>query len=176
MDGLFGDGLVDVLCCGGDSLEEDLRWGPRLGALVDLVEFEDGVTNGGVALFKIVEALSGGAFFFSTSVELKTKGAGGGGAGREMMHSNTSLPAILTPKHFLAVSAICFDRSDFACRQSEVEIRGFLLKRSVTHRGIFYDLRWYKPSLNKSGGRSARLIRPFEKNSNLTIIGPTRTL
>ena len=71
------------------------------------MEFEDGVTNGGVALFKIVEALSGGAFFFSTSVELKTKGAGGGGAGREMMDSNTSLPAILTPKHFLAVSAIC---------------------------------------------------------------------
>ena len=113
MDGLFGDGLADVLCCGGDSLEEGLRWGPRLGALVDLVEFEDGVTNGGVALFKIVEALSGGAFFFSTSVELKTKGAGGGG--REMMDSNTSLPAILTPKHFLAVSAICFDRSNFAC-------------------------------------------------------------
>ena len=48
-------------------------------------------------------------------MELKTKGAGGGGAGREMMDSNTSLPAILTPKHFLAVSAICFDRSDFAC-------------------------------------------------------------
>ena len=45
MDGLFGDGLVDVLCCGGDSLEEDLRWGPRLGALVDLVEFDDGVTK-----------------------------------------------------------------------------------------------------------------------------------
>ena len=100
MDGLFGDGLVDVLCCGGDSLEEDLHWGPSLGALVDLVEFEDGATNGGVALFKIVEALSGGAFFFSTSVELKTKGAGGGGAGREMMDSNTSLPAIFTPKHF----------------------------------------------------------------------------
>ena len=58
MDGFFGDGLVDVLCCGGDSLEEDLRWGPRLGALVDLVKFEDGVTNGGVALFKIVEAFS----------------------------------------------------------------------------------------------------------------------
>ena len=32
-----------------------------------------------------------------------------------MMDSNTSLPATLTPKHFLAVSAICFDRSDFAC-------------------------------------------------------------
>ena len=111
MDGLFGDGLVDVLCCGGGSLEEDLRWGPRLGALVDLVEFDDGVTSGGVALFKTVEALSRGAFFFSTSVELKTKGAGGGGAGREMMDSNTSLPEILTPKHFLAVSAICFDRS-----------------------------------------------------------------
>ena len=86
------DGLVDVLCCGGDSLEEDLRWGPRLGALVDLVGL-DGVTNGGVALFKIVEAFSKGAFFFSTSVELKTKGAGGGGAGREMMDSNTSLPS-----------------------------------------------------------------------------------
>ena len=42
MEGLFGDGLVDALCCGGDSLEEDLRWGPRLGALVDLVEFVDG--------------------------------------------------------------------------------------------------------------------------------------
>ena len=34
-------------------------------------------------------------------------------------------------------------------RQSEVEIdRGFLLKRSVTHRGIFYDLRWYISNLN----------------------------
>ena len=40
VDGLFGGGLVDVLCCGGDSLEENLRWGRRLGALVDLVEFE----------------------------------------------------------------------------------------------------------------------------------------
>ena len=70
----------------------------RLGTLVDLVEFEGGETNGGVALFKIVEAFSRGAFFFSTSVELKTMGAGGG-AGREMMDSNTSLPAILTPKH-----------------------------------------------------------------------------
>ena len=113
---MFGDGLVDVLCCGGDSLEEGLCWAPRLGALVDLVEFEDGVSNGGVALFKIVEAFSREAFFFSTSVELKTKGAGGReGAGSELMDSNTSLPAILTPKHFLAVSAICFDRSDFAC-------------------------------------------------------------
>ena len=54
MDGLFGDGLVDVLC-GGDSLEEDLRWGPRLGASVDLVKFVDGVTNCGVTLFKIIE-------------------------------------------------------------------------------------------------------------------------
>ena len=80
MDGLFGDGLLDdVLFCGGDSLEEDLRWGPRLGALVDLVEFNGGVTSFGVALFKTIEALIRGAFFFSTSVELKTKGAGGGG-------------------------------------------------------------------------------------------------
>ena len=110
MDCLFGDGLVDdVLFCGGDSLEEDLRWGPRLGALVDLVELEDGVTNCGVALFKIVEALIRGAFFFSTSVELKTKGAGGGGAGHEIMDSNTSLPLIFTPRHFLAVSEIRFN-------------------------------------------------------------------
>ena len=106
MDGLFGDGLVDVLCCGGDSLVEDLRWGPRLGALVDLVEFDDGVTSCGVALFKTVEALSRGTFFFSTSVELKTKGVGRRGAGRGIMDSNTSLPWILTPRHFLAVSAI----------------------------------------------------------------------
>ena len=48
-------------------------------------------------------------------MELKTKGAGGGGAGHEMMDSNTSLPSILTPKHFLAVSTIFFDKSDFAC-------------------------------------------------------------
>ena len=98
MDGLFGDGLVDVLC-GGDSLEEDLRWGPRLGGLVDLVEFVDGITDCDVTLFKTVEALSS-AFFFSTSVELKTKGAGGGGAGREIIDSNTSLPWILTPDIF----------------------------------------------------------------------------
>ena len=83
---MFGDGLVDdVLFCGGDSSEEDLRWGPRLGALVDLVDFDDGVTSRGVALFKTVEALSRGAFFFSSSVELKTKGTGEGGAGHEIM-------------------------------------------------------------------------------------------
>ena len=80
MDGLFGDGLVDVLCCGGDSLEEDLRWGPRLGALVDLVEFEDGVTNDGVALFKIVEALNGGAFFLLDQRGAENKGRRGRGS------------------------------------------------------------------------------------------------
>ena len=36
-----------------------------------------------------------GAFFFSAGMEQKTKGAG-----REMMDANTSLPSILTPKHF----------------------------------------------------------------------------
>ena len=92
-----------------------MRWGPRLGAFVVLVVFEDGVTNGGTALLKTVEAFSRGVFFFSTSVELKTKGAGGGGAGHEIIDSNTSLPTILTPRYFLALSAICFDRSDFAC-------------------------------------------------------------
>ena len=40
---------------------------------MDLVEL-DGV---GATLFKTIEALRG-AFFFSTSVELNTKGAGGG--------------------------------------------------------------------------------------------------
>ena len=115
MERSFGEGLVDeVLFCCGDSLEEDLRWEPGLGAFVDLVEFEDGVTNGGIALFKTVEAFRG-ALFFSTAVELKTKGVEGGGAGCEMMDSNTSLPSILTPEHFSGVSAIDFDRSDFAC-------------------------------------------------------------
>ena len=98
---MFGEGLADeVLFCCRDSLKEDLGWEPRPGGVVDLVEFEDGVTDGGAALFMIVEAFSRGAFFFSTSVELKTKGAEGGGARSELMDSNTSLPAILTPKHF----------------------------------------------------------------------------
>ena len=34
-------------------------------------------------------------------MELKTKALGGGGAGREMMDSDTFLPSILTPKHCL---------------------------------------------------------------------------
>ena len=55
-------------------LEEDLQCGPKLGVSVNLVEL-DGV---GVT-FKTVEALRG-AFFFSTSMELNTKGAGGGRA------------------------------------------------------------------------------------------------
>ena len=86
------EGLV-LFCC-SDSLEEDFRWEPRLGAFVDLVEFDDCVTSCGAALFKTVEDLSRGAFFFSTSAELKTRGAGGreGGAGREIKDSNTSLP------------------------------------------------------------------------------------
>ena len=113
----MGDGRDDCLVvtvlfcrgCGGDSFEEDLRCGPKLGVLVDLVEL-DGV---GVT-FKTVEALRG-AFFFSTGVELNTKGAGGGGAAREVIDSNTSLPSVLTPKHFFAVSAICRDRSDLTC-------------------------------------------------------------
>ena len=78
---------------------------------MDLVEFEDDVADDGAALFKTVEAVRG-TFFFSTSVELKTKGAGG--AGREMIDSNTSLPSIFTPRHFLAVSTICFERSYLA--------------------------------------------------------------
>ena len=54
-----------------------MPWGPRLGVFVDLVEFADDEANDGTALFKTAEAFSG-AFVFSTSVELKTKGAGEG--------------------------------------------------------------------------------------------------
>ena len=59
----------------------------------------DNVANGTVALFKTVEAFRC-TFFFSTSVELKTKGTGGRGAGHEIIDSNMSLPSILPPKHF----------------------------------------------------------------------------
>ena len=127
-----GDGLVVVvLFCRGDSFEKDLRCGLQLGVFVDLVGLDDEVDGVSVTLLKIVEALRE-AFFFSTSVELNTKGARGGGAGREIMESNMSLPSILTRKHFLAVSAICFDRSDMpytcfsgrflvqSCRQSDL--------------------------------------------------------
>ena len=83
----MGDGRGDCLvvivlfCRGGDSFEEDLRCRPKLGVLVDLVELD------GVAVtFKTIEALRG-ALFFSTRVELNTKGAGGEGAGREMIDS-----------------------------------------------------------------------------------------
>ena len=57
------------------------------------------MTNGGTALFKTIETFSG-AFFFLTSMELKTKGAGGGAAGREIIDLNASLPLILIPRHF----------------------------------------------------------------------------
>ena len=75
---LLSDGLV--LFCWGDSFEEDLCWGPRLGAFVDLVEFDDGVTSCCVALFKTVEALSRGAFFFSHQCGAKNKGRCGRGS------------------------------------------------------------------------------------------------
>ena len=116
MEGLLrvGDGrggsLVDVvLFCCGDNFNKDLHWEPKVGVFVDLVELDDVANSVGVTLFNTTEALRG-AFFFSTSVELKAKGAVGGGAGREMIDSNTSLPSILTPDHFFAVSAICFER------------------------------------------------------------------
>ena len=76
-----------------------MRWVPRLGVFVDLVEFVDDVPTDGAALFKTVEAF-GGTFFLSTGVEVKTKGAEGGGADREIINSNKSLPSIFTPRHF----------------------------------------------------------------------------
>ena len=98
MEGLFGDGLVEeLLFCCGDSFQEDLPWVLRLGVFVDLVELDD-VANGGAASFKTIEAFRG--TFFSISVELKTKGAEGGGAGREIIDSNTSFPLILPPGIF----------------------------------------------------------------------------
>ena len=110
-----GDGLVDVvLFCCGDSFEDDLRWKPKLRAFVDLAELDDVAKGIGVTLFKTVETLRG-AFFFSTSAELKTKVAGGGGSGPEMIDSNTSLSSTLTLEHFFAVSAIRFERTDLAC-------------------------------------------------------------
>ena len=79
--------MVDVvLFCCGDNFEEDSCWEPKLRIFVDLVELDD-VTNGvGVTLIKTVEALRG-AFLFSTSMELNTKGAGEREAGREMIDS-----------------------------------------------------------------------------------------
>ena len=85
-----------VLFFRGDSFE---HCGPKLGDFVDLVELDDEVDGVGVTLLKIVEALRG-AFFFSTGVELNTKGAGGRGADRKIMNSSTSLPSMLTSKHF----------------------------------------------------------------------------
>ena len=72
----MGDDRGDclVLFCrggGGDSFEEDLHWGPKLGVFVGLVEL-DGADD---VAFKNVEALRG-ALFFSASMELNTKGAG----------------------------------------------------------------------------------------------------
>ena len=79
---------------------------------MDLVEFDDGVTSGGVALFKTIEALSRGAFFFSTSVELKIKGAGGGGADREMMDSKA--PGMCEHR-FCSQTKTIWDRNCTAC-------------------------------------------------------------
>ena len=63
-------------------------------------------------------------------MELNTKGAESGGAGREIS-SNTSLPSVLTHKHFFTVSAICFDRSDFASGKVLVQSCG----RDVCNQG-----------------------------------------
>ena len=43
-------------------------------------------------------------------MELKTKGSGGGRAGREMMDSNRSLLAIFTPKQYLPLLSVLIDR------------------------------------------------------------------
>ena len=43
VEGFFSEGLV-LFCC-SDWLEEDLCRKPRLGAFVDLVEYDDGVAS-----------------------------------------------------------------------------------------------------------------------------------
>ena len=112
VDCLFcgSDGLVVGLSCFGKSLDEDLPCGPKLGVLVEVVVLD--VME--MAAFKTVEALRGALFFSTGWVLENVKGAGGGGAGREIMDSNTSLPSVLTHRHFDAVSSICLDRSDLA--------------------------------------------------------------
>ena len=65
-----------------------------------MLELDDVVDGVGVTLFKTVEALTG-AFFFSTSVERKTKGAGG----RRSWPWNDRLKHVFAfdvgPEHFL---------------------------------------------------------------------------
>ena len=53
-DGRGDDLVAVVLFCRGDSFEEDLRYGPRLGVFVDLVELDDEVDGVGVTLLKEV--------------------------------------------------------------------------------------------------------------------------
>ena len=65
---LVGDGrggyLVDVvLFCRSDNFEEDLRWEPKVGVFVDLMELDDVANGAGMTLFKTVEALKE-AFFY----------------------------------------------------------------------------------------------------------------
>ena len=61
--------------------------------------------------------------------------------------------------------------------QSEVEIEGFLLKRSVTHRGIFYDLRWYKSSLKVCFlGWIASLVVSRHKYMCARVLNDQRTI
>ena len=91
----FVDGLLVSLSCFGKSLKDDLPCGPELGVLVEVVVLD--VVE--LAVFKTVESLRG-AFFFSTSWVLENVKGAGGGAGREIMDSNTSLPSILTPRQF----------------------------------------------------------------------------
>ena len=60
-----GGGLVHVvLFCYGDYFEEDLRWEPKLGVFVDLVELDDVANGVGVTSFKTVEALTERSFLF----------------------------------------------------------------------------------------------------------------
>ena len=67
--GRSDDLVAVVLFCRSNSFEEGLRWKPKLGVFVDLVELDDEADGVGVTLPKTMEALRG-AFFFSTSVEL----------------------------------------------------------------------------------------------------------
>ena len=67
---------------------------------------------------------------------LKTKSAGGRGACRGIIDSNKSLLSILTPKHFFAVSAICFDRSDLACTWYKLGVFVYLVELHEVADGV----------------------------------------
>ena len=76
----------------------------------------------------------------------------------------------MTCKNILAVHSVAPRNrvSMFVIQQ----IEAFLDSTSQSFKASFF----ISVTSYRGGGRSTRLVRPFKKNLNLTIIGPTRTL